>query len=212
MPVTRSTSKANAGPAAEKSIRKSSIKKSSTITPRKKRGSNQHHEGFGEGSQSLTNAVAELEEKVSLLEQDNARLRCKNNQLKAANLASGMVVVDAMKLAENIECEICTSSLKDPWILKECGHSFCLSCLDTWFSRTLAKHIEVHPHYRIVHNLDRHLLPQPSYRCPKCRESVTERPSEDFTLKALVDILSEAMGESRAPIQRSAWETFFGPK
>jgi hypothetical protein len=37
---------------------------------------------------------------------------------------------------------------------------------------------------------------RPLYTCPRCREAVRNKPVEDFTLKALVQAVAEAEGES----------------
>ncbi|KZP18689.1 hypothetical protein FIBSPDRAFT_956063 [Athelia psychrophila] len=58
--------------------------------------------------------------------------------------------------------------------------------------------------------------PEPRYECPACRKQVKVRPVEVYPLKAVVQIVGEAMGESRpneaGPIVAGArpWDGFFG--
>ena len=107
--------------------------------------------------------------------------------------------------------------------LPECGHIFCQSCLQDWFSTTLAQFMNANPHYNInqaqniphlqtifqtlIHHpqaathsqvtgmLANLLPPTPRYTCPTCRESVRTRPTEVFALKAIVRVISAATGE-----------------
>lgn len=93
-----------------------------------------------------------------------------------------------------------------------CGHTFCQSCLNDWFTSTLVQFMTAHPYYNVNNppnyyreyqnpRILQAYLPtlqhqtQPQYTCPSCREPVKNRPVEDFTLKALVRTLAAAAGE-----------------
>ncbi|PCH43913.1 hypothetical protein WOLCODRAFT_138667 [Wolfiporia cocos MD-104 SS10] len=123
-------------------------------------------------------------------------------------------------LEDHIGCEICLLPMWTPYALS-CGHTFCQSCLQDWFSTILAHHMDVTPgynHIRIaelnaqlrepgLHVQMRHRIiallssieaetPSPTYSCPSCRATVTSRPSEVFALKNIVHAIATAKGES----------------
>jgi hypothetical protein len=82
--------------------------------------------------------------------------------------------------------------------LPECGHIFCQTCLQEWFSTTLAHFLATHPNYD-ANNPMRHIqaFPHlPRYTCPTCRTTVQNRPVEVFALKAIVRTIAAAAGES----------------
>lgn len=81
-------------------------------------------------------------------------------------------------LEDSINCEICTLKLWSPFMcvldtciscydsatnnmylysLPECGHVFCMSCLQDWFSTTLAQHMTAHPNYVLNPPIPAHL-------------------------------------------------------
>ncbi|KAF8160919.1 hypothetical protein B0H34DRAFT_795766 [Crassisporium funariophilum] len=151
--------------------------------------------------------------------------REENQQLQALRTpGNGKVVLDASQLTDHLDCEICTSRMWTPYVLPDCGHTYCQSCLQDWFGTTLAQFMNANPHYDIDHvnhapQLDvllqtlmqnpraanhpqlnallTRLLPLgPQYTCPTCREPVRTRPTEDFTLKALVRTIANATGEN----------------
>jgi len=153
-------------------------------------------------------------------------LREENQQLQA--LRKPGTLVDAAQLADNVDCEICTSRMWSPYSLPGCGHIFCQSCLQDWFSTTLAQFMNANPHYNInqAHNIPHlqglmqnpqaanhpqiagilaNLLPPgPQYTCPTCREPVHSRPTEAFALKAIVRVITAATGENspKKPIRK----------
>ncbi|KAJ3922259.1 hypothetical protein F5877DRAFT_34199 [Lentinula edodes] len=118
---------------------------------------------------------------------------------------------------DSVTCEICTMKMWTPYIL-ECGHTYCQSCLQDWFSTTLAQHMAAHPNYNINQHQHpygadmyaaypgfaqhhyMHLLgaatPQPHYTCPICRKQVRNPPVEDFNLKKIVRAVASVQGES----------------
>ena len=162
-------------------------------------------------------------------------------------------------MTDNMDCEICMSRMWEPYSyaffspnffqafllihvsLPECGHIFCLSCLQDWFGRTLAQFINANPHYSInqAQNIPhlQHLFqtlmenpqaaahpqllpPTPQYTCPTCREPVLTRPIEVFAMKAIVRVVTATAGESSPKktvnknwkAKAGPWDGFFPPK
>ncbi|KAF9453918.1 hypothetical protein P691DRAFT_657162 [Macrolepiota fuliginosa MF-IS2] len=178
--------------------------------------------------------LADLRRQVKKLKQENDRhikdcsslatelARCRT-ELKEVNAKAsepkptdGKLVLDPSQVEDGLSCEICTSRMYTPYLLPDCGHTFCFSCLKDWFGTTHARFLQANPHWsagmvnlyvaRIqgllrpeylnhpqIHN---HLLqlqqPQPEYTCPTCRKRVLRRPVEDYALKALVRNISAA--------------------
>jgi len=151
--------------------------------------------------------------------------------------------VPCPQLEEHITCEICTLRLWFPYMyvgtllaliisaiynepqtsfafvhsLPGCGHTFCQSCLQDWFSTNLSNHRHDFPTY----NQNQYHQPQPQYTCPTCRQVVRAKPAEDFVLKAIVRTLASGSGE-RSPKKYSSptrtgvgaakggpWDVFF---
>ncbi|TFK53936.1 hypothetical protein OE88DRAFT_1625534, partial [Heliocybe sulcata] len=135
------------------------------------------------------------------------------------------------ELEDSVSCDICVLKMWSPYTLPGCGHTFCQSCLDDWFTSTLAKHIQDHPNYhaevrfpprilalaehdpRVRAQIEAHRGPQPSYTCPACRAPVKSKPVEAFALKKVVMTVAKASGESspqrRGAHAREPWEGFF---
>ncbi|OCH91786.1 hypothetical protein OBBRIDRAFT_505794 [Obba rivulosa] len=124
-------------------------------------------------------------------------------------------------LDDHVSCEICTCKMWVPYTLC-CGHTFCETCLQDWFSTILAQHMNAHPDYdprpralrayldalrnpgipaqtrqqieqAIAAYRARH--PAPQYTCPTCRLIIKDRPAEVFALKHVVHSVSAAQGE-----------------
>ncbi|KAK1225262.1 hypothetical protein PQX77_007788 [Marasmius sp. AFHP31] len=177
---------------------------------------------------SDTATVSQLERELKKLKEDNARLARENTQLAQKQNQSecelelyrkerGTGRLDISDLEDHISCEICTLKLWAPCILPDCGHVFCQSCLQDWFSTTLAQHMTTYPHYNVNQRLPRFIEeatnlypqhaaellqryaglipPKPGYTCPTCRASVKSRPIEDYSLKAVVRTVAKAARE-----------------
>ncbi|RDB25247.1 hypothetical protein Hypma_008017 [Hypsizygus marmoreus] len=185
-------------------------------------------------------AIVDLRKQVKKLKEENARFKTdlansKKDLIRAQEEivelktskrpVNGELLLDVSQLDDHVNCEICTARMWSPHILPECGHTFCQSCLQDWFSTTLAQFMASHPHYN-VNDPAPHLRhfqpmflmhhphaaaylaqmqqqnPQPEYTCPTCREPVKNRPAEDFALKALVRTIAAATGENspRKPV------------
>ncbi|KAJ7583577.1 hypothetical protein C8J56DRAFT_1055331 [Mycena floridula] len=163
---------------------------------------------------------------------ENAKLKAELEAQRRKPISSRTNVSD---LEESVSCEICTLKLWSPFMLTDCGHVFCQTCLEDWFSTILAQHLAVHPNYNVNHNVN---FPgyqmamfgqqQPKYSCPTCRELVSKRPAEDFVLKNIVRIVGKVEGEesptkptaaatrskgkgkrSAIPVNEGPWDKFF---
>ncbi|KAG0708280.1 hypothetical protein DFH29DRAFT_891731 [Suillus ampliporus] len=136
----------------------------------------------------------------------------------------GCLMQDATKLREMLSCDICTHFMHSPYLLLDCGHSYCERCLKGWFDETLTKYIRAHPTY----NMNRDPLPpdfpkilqtlapyiplqlrtqlhamfntfrqqQPEYTCPSCRKEVAGKPVVNYAIKNMVSIVAGVLGES----------------
>ncbi|KAF9021867.1 hypothetical protein BDZ89DRAFT_1042522 [Hymenopellis radicata] len=124
------------------------------------------------------------------------------------------------KLEDDLNCEICSMKMWHPFVLPQCGHTFCKKCLRDWFSTKMAQHQTVHPDYdakspipiphplqeavdhgRIIPAQLTALLLQidirgPVFTCPTCREAIRTRPIESFALRRLVQSVAGAQGEA----------------
>ncbi|KAK7945360.1 hypothetical protein WMY93_001088 [Mugilogobius chulae] len=72
---------------------------------------------------------------------------------------------------ETFNCSVCLDLLKDP-VTIPCGHSYCMSCIDTHWNEEVIKE---------------------SFSCPQCRHNLTDRPVlvKNTMLAALVEELSK---------------------
>ncbi|KAF7697946.1 hypothetical protein HF521_004456 [Silurus meridionalis] len=61
----------------------------------------------------------------------------------------------ALKNKDPLSCPICLDSLENP-VTIPCGHNYCMACIEDYWNED--KHSE-------------------TYRCPKCRETFTQRPA-----------------------------------
>jgi hypothetical protein len=149
-----------------------------------------------------------------------------NIELKAGTTTDkSRIILNYSQLEDSINCEICLHKMWTPYILPECGHIFCASCLKNWFSTILVQHTKEYPTFALnppfpaqLRNLATQVrnepslrtqlelqvaeyratqdTPQPTYTCPACREVVKNKPAEVFALKSVVGAVSKAMGET----------------
>ncbi|KAI1783645.1 hypothetical protein LXA43DRAFT_1102274 [Ganoderma leucocontextum] len=127
-------------------------------------------------------------------------------------------------VAEKSDCPICLQKMWRPYILTQCGHTFCVSCLQEWFNTAYAEHIDEYPEYNpqqlisaavrarfartdippgIKRNLNLTVASlfyetrRPQFSCPSCREPVHAPPVENFALKDLIHTIADpAQGET----------------
>ncbi|KAL5528060.1 hypothetical protein ACEPAF_7196 [Sanghuangporus sanghuang] len=122
--------------------------------------------------------------------------------------------LDLTELDDLISCEICTTMMCHPATIRECGHTFCESCLHDWFNSTYTRHAAAHPEFiagplippdyyanrhvpQIAHAIKKMLaewkvrVPQPKYTCPTCRSEVKSRPIEVYFVKEAVSKMAK---------------------
>ncbi|GBE81316.1 hypothetical protein BKA93DRAFT_926182 [Sparassis latifolia] len=125
-------------------------------------------------------------------------------------------------LDEHVNCEVCTLKMWTPATLA-CGHTFCQSCLQDWFTTALTQHMAANPDYdaqpaiiqqykaalqnpnttsqarrQLANHINELLehIPQPQYTCPSCRAPVKSKPIEVFRLKHITRTVAAATGET----------------
>ncbi|KAJ6612792.1 hypothetical protein B0H10DRAFT_2222818 [Mycena sp. CBHHK59/15] len=136
-------------------------------------------------------ATSKLQDKIRQLEQENARMRKENEEMKKRQM------LEAADMEDQVTCEVCSTKMWSPFILPDCGHTFCQQDLENWFSTTLNQHRTLYPHGNV--NIPAMNLygaaPPPLYTCPKCRETVRSRPIQNFALKGFVRSIAAKAGE-----------------
>lgn len=113
-----------------------------------------------------------------------------------------------------------------PATIRECGHTFCESCLHDWFNSTYMQHVTLHPEFLegpqipMEYFRNQHLpqfaqairgfytewrrhVPQPMYTCPTCRTLVKDKPIEVFFVKDVVRKVAQAMDNGKLDGGRS---------
>ncbi|KAJ6591100.1 hypothetical protein DFH09DRAFT_193304 [Mycena vulgaris] len=156
-------------------------------------------------------ATSKLKERIRILEQENARIRKENEEIKKQQTM-------ATDMEEQVTCEVCSGKMWSPFILPDCGHTFCQQDLEDWFSTALKQHRNVYPNYNVnapavnVYGIMQS-LPLPQYSCPKCREKVRSKPIQNFALKGLVRMVADQVGENSPKkavgSSTNAWSRFF---
>ncbi|KAJ7821353.1 hypothetical protein B0H13DRAFT_2682103 [Mycena leptocephala] len=138
--------------------------------------------------------TSKLQERIRQLETENARIKKENDEIKRQKTV-------AADLEDQITCEVCNSKMWSPFILPDCGHTFCQKDLEDWFSTALKQHRNVYPHYNVnvplnIYGVFQQQLPLPPYTCPKCREKVRSKPVQNFAVKGFVRAVAEQAGET----------------
>ncbi|KAF8621529.1 hypothetical protein AX15_007701 [Amanita polypyramis BW_CC] len=147
--------------------------------------------------------VVDLHKRIAQLKDENSNLQHDLEQGRTS--LKGKVLLDAGEIEDNTNCGVCALRMWSPCLLPDCGHTFCQSCLQDWFSTTLFKFMADHPEYDqnqldLMTQLQASLVdqlntPGPQYSCPACRKTVHTKPVEVYALKALVRIVASATGE-----------------
>ncbi|KAF8875799.1 hypothetical protein CPB84DRAFT_1689472 [Gymnopilus junonius] len=135
---------------------------------------------------------------------------------------------DVEELSEQLDCEICSSRMWTPYMyakfLTEHPENVPQPLHRTATLNELTTAITQNPqlvlHQGVVDMIIQLLPPGPKYTCPACREPVRSRPTEAFSLKALVRTIAAAAGESSPKkstlpgrkatgVASSPWDGFF---
>ncbi|KAH0369402.1 hypothetical protein KCU65_g3308, partial [Aureobasidium melanogenum] len=83
-----------------------------------------------------------------------------------------------------ITCKICERLLYEPYVIS-CGHTYCYSCLCTWFSTTKKKKT-----------------------CPNCREVITQPPAPSYVIREMINIFMRShniLDDGEAIEQHQQW-------
>ncbi|KAG9845128.1 hypothetical protein KCU98_g7003, partial [Aureobasidium melanogenum] len=82
-----------------------------------------------------------------------------------------------------ITCKICERLLYEPYVIS-CGHTYCYSCLCTWFGTTKKK------------------------TCPNCREVITQPPAPSYVIREMTNIFMRShnlLPDGEAIEQHQQW-------
>ncbi|KAJ4476095.1 hypothetical protein C8J55DRAFT_562137 [Lentinula edodes] len=188
---------------------------------------------FAPSAKRKSSRELQLEREVKKLKQENELYKNKANSLRAeitsvqdklthllaasSNASSSKDHMPISDVEDSVTCEICTMKIWTPYTLK-CGHTYCQSCLQDWFSTTLVQHMAANPNYSVnqpqhpygadtyaaypgfAQHHYMHLLgaatPQPHYTCPLCRKQVRNPPVENFNLKKIMRAVASVQGET----------------
>ncbi|KIO11737.1 hypothetical protein M404DRAFT_7141 [Pisolithus tinctorius Marx 270] len=85
----------------------------------------------------------------------------------------------------DLSCAICLGLLCQPLTLPDCGHTYCCSCLESFFAKRVERR------------------PSSQRTCPTCRNMATSAPVPVFTLHGLLDGLSAVAWEMRGVLAAS---------
>ncbi|KAG2347870.1 hypothetical protein BDR05DRAFT_957489 [Suillus weaverae] len=175
----------------------------------------------------LDNSKKRLEEQSQELAAQSQEINAYHKEIqlqqeKLAALEAKEPSIDATKLDDTLSCDICAHLMYSPYLLLDCGHSYCEGCLKGWSNETLTKHIRAHPAYdmhrkpvprdfpkildtigpyvsrliqmqlQAMYNNSRQQ--QPEYTCPGCRKEVTGKPVVNFAVKDMVSIVGSVLG------------------
>jgi len=110
---------------------------------------------------SFKKKVVEAEKEIARMKEENRVLKAKIEDLSACRshrkssspskvtdtAPSGSAVISLDDLDELVSCQVCMLKMWTPYLLPDCGHAFCQSCLVDWFDTTLTQFTASHPHY-----------------------------------------------------------------
>ncbi|EIW80339.1 hypothetical protein CONPUDRAFT_154374 [Coniophora puteana RWD-64-598 SS2] len=111
---------------------------------------------------SFANQALDLEDVTSRIQEENRML---NAQIQDMNTRfSSSVIISRNDLDELVSCKVCTIKMQSPYLLPDCGHTLCQSCLVNWFDIILAQFTASHPQYNPndSHALNTHDRPLPT--------------------------------------------------
>ncbi|KAK0220723.1 hypothetical protein IW262DRAFT_1462086 [Armillaria fumosa] len=116
-------------------------------------------------------------------------------------------------LEEDIVCEICSLTMWVPFVLPDCGHTICETCIQSWLGRILDQHchdsdppflwtqpveipevatmtmMQVRLEYMVmlaVFEEIRKAMNEPCFNCLICCQAVKSRPVQAYTMKSIV--------------------------
>ncbi|KAI6009711.1 hypothetical protein EDC04DRAFT_2906470 [Pisolithus marmoratus] len=136
--------------------------------------------------------MKQLKQRVRQAEQAQvlAEHKCSDLQSNVSTFAASQAYIT--------KCIICQCSMEHPFIIVECGHSFCYKCLKIWFHMLLEKQINWRPSIPV------HLKSAPftadklkelfeeghifstRYSCLLCRKAVRNKPIRVFLTMDLI--------------------------
>ncbi|KAL0957277.1 hypothetical protein HGRIS_001091 [Hohenbuehelia grisea] len=98
-----------------------------------------------------------------------------------------------------LQCHLCTDLMKIPHLIESCGHTFCLICLQSWFTKAPApEHADTDdPEF---------LLNRPK-TCPLCRAVVVTPPIPAYLIGELIATINDEGDEM--PQITSPWKGLF---
>ncbi|SJL13929.1 uncharacterized protein ARMOST_17380 [Armillaria ostoyae] len=177
--------------------------------------------------------IFELEHLVIKMKEDNyqakkaqriteKKLAQYEEELVCLRLESDRLTMKPSQLNDNTTCEICATYMWSPYLLPECGHTFCQTCIRDWFATTKRGYSLENPEYHptdlieipedlletmLNYAFDRDELATlsskiaalgggPVYSCPICRRAVENPPVEIYAMKSIVRVVAAAQGES----------------
>ncbi|KAI6137597.1 hypothetical protein BKA82DRAFT_19240 [Pisolithus tinctorius] len=156
---------------------------------------------------------------TALLEDDMKQSRLETIKMKAAvrraqkaqaeaeaakaHLRESLEQFNAVK-SEITKCGVCMDTMNRPFVLVECGHSYCYGCLRLHFHTCLRNQVkwrDVPEHLREPSTADQlHELIEnehiysPLYYCPSCKGTVRCRPIEVYIFKELIEAVHSVAG------------------